>query len=241
MAGLRRRARGGFRVGLALAAEKPYDTFASSLIQPKEPPSLPPIVCGILSIVLILAALGSPASAAETLLAGRFGMPCARRSRQRKAAIGRALTATASTITDPLPLKMLHWMGLCPPRRPGPVSRHLRVHRKEPGLAGAEGPAQTCRGGFGRRIGRGRRRLVQTPSADQPDRQDPRSGDHDQLGRSRGRQSRRCGPSGSPPILVRSTKRIFLPATRPRFGPRTMCYGSTGCCGTAKPRRRAGC
>ena len=103
--------------------------------------------------------------------------------------------------------------GVCPTGCSRPVSRHLRVHRTEPGLAGAEGPAQTCRRGPGRRIGRGRRRLVQTPSAGKPHRQAPRSGDNDELGRSRRRHGRACGRSGSPPISAHSTKRIFWPGT----------------------------
>ena len=77
--------------------------------------------------------------------------------------------------------------GLRPSWRPRALSRHRRVHREEPRLAGSERPAQACRGGLGRRIGRGRRRVVQTLSADQRHGQGPRGRDHLELRRSRRR------------------------------------------------------
>jgi soluble lytic murein transglycosylase len=110
---------------------------------------LPPIVRGMLSIVLILAALGSPASAAETLLPADLESMRAALAAAQSGDWARAYS-TASTITDPLPLKMLHWWDCARPGAPGrfpdisefieknpdwPAQKALRKHAEE-ALAG---------------------------------------------------------------------------------------------------------
>ena len=130
---------------------------------------------------------------------------------------------SASTITDPLPLKMLHWMDYARPGAPGRFPDIAEFIEKNPRLAGAEGAAQACRRGLGRRIGHGRRRLVQALSAGQRHRQGPRSGDHDELGRSRRRHGGAAGALDRRAISAHSTKGIFSPGTPLRSGPKTMC------------------
>ncbi|HYZ40068.1 MAG TPA: lytic transglycosylase domain-containing protein, partial [Stellaceae bacterium] len=110
---------------------------------------MPPIVCGTLSIVLIILTLGLPASAAETLPAANLDVMRAALAAAQSGDWTRAY-AGASTITDPLPLKMLHWLEYARPGAPGrfpdisefieqnpnwPAQKSLRKHAEE-ALAG---------------------------------------------------------------------------------------------------------
>ena len=110
---------------------------------------MPPIVCGTLSIVLLILTLGVPASATETLPAADLDAMRAALAAAQGGDWTRAYTS-ASTITDPLPLKMLHWMDYARPGAPGrfpdisefiehnphwPAQKALRKHAEE-ALAG---------------------------------------------------------------------------------------------------------
>ena len=110
---------------------------------------MPPIVCGTLSIVLIVLMLGLPASAAETLPAADLDVMRAALAAAQSGDWTRAY-AGASAITDPLPMKMLHWMDYARPGAPGrfpdisefieqnpdwPAQKALRKHAEE-ALAG---------------------------------------------------------------------------------------------------------
>ena len=108
-----------------------------------------PIVCGTLSIALIILTLGLPASAADTLPAAdldamRTALVAAQSGDWTRAYVG------ASTITEPLPMKMLRWMEYARPGAPGrfpdisefieqnpdwPAQKALRKHAEE-ALAG---------------------------------------------------------------------------------------------------------
>jgi soluble lytic murein transglycosylase len=110
---------------------------------------LPPIVCGTLSTILITFALALPASAAVTLPAADLD---ATREALAAAQSGDWIRAysDASSIPDPLPAKMLHWMDYARPGAPGrfpdisefieqnpdwPAQKALRKHAEE-ALAG---------------------------------------------------------------------------------------------------------
>ncbi len=110
---------------------------------------MPPIVCGTLSIVLIVLTLGLPASAAEALPAADLDVMRVALAAAQGGDWTRAY-ADASAITDPLPMKMLHWMDYARPGAPGrfpdisefiernpdwPAQKALRKHAEE-ALAG---------------------------------------------------------------------------------------------------------
>jgi soluble lytic murein transglycosylase len=79
---------------------------------------LPPFVCGPLSIAFMILRLGLPASAAETLPAADLDAMRAALAAAQSGDWTRAY-AGASTVSDPLPLKMLHWMDYARPGAPG--------------------------------------------------------------------------------------------------------------------------
>ena len=110
---------------------------------------MPPIVCGALSIVLIILTSGYPASAAEPLSAADLDAMRAALAAVQSGDWIRAY-ADASAITDPLPLKMLRWLDYARPGAPGrfpdisefieqnpdwPGQKALRKHAEE-ALAG---------------------------------------------------------------------------------------------------------
>jgi soluble lytic murein transglycosylase len=110
---------------------------------------LPPIVSGLLPIVLIILTLGLPAFATQTLPAADLDVMRAALAAAQSGDWSRAY-AGASTITDPLPLKMLHWMDYARPGASGrfpdisefieqnpdwPAQKALRKHAEE-ALAG---------------------------------------------------------------------------------------------------------
>ena len=110
---------------------------------------MPLIVCGILSMVLIILRLGLSASAAETLSAADLDTMRAALAAAQSGDWARAY-AGASATTDPLPLKMFHWMDYARPGAPGrfpdisefieknpdwPGQKALRKHAEE-ALAG---------------------------------------------------------------------------------------------------------
>jgi soluble lytic murein transglycosylase len=110
---------------------------------------LPPIVCGSLSIAFIIFTLGLSASAAETFPAADLDSMRAALAAAQSGDWTRAYTS-ASAITDPLPIKMLHWMDYARPGAPGrfpdisefiehnpdwPAQKALRKHAEE-ALAG---------------------------------------------------------------------------------------------------------
>ncbi len=178
---------------------------------------MPPIVCGLLPVVLIFVALGFPAATAQTLPAADMEAMRSALAAAQSGDWSRAY-AVAATITDPLPVKMLRWMDYARPGRPRSLSRNCRVHREEPRVAGAESPAQTCRGGPGRRIGRRRCRVVQALSAGQPDGQGPRSRDDDEFRRSRRRHHG---------VAARLDRRRFRSSRREEFPCPPFRFAST--------------
>ena len=110
---------------------------------------MPPIVCGTLSIVLIILTLGVPASAADSSPAANLDAMRAALAAAQSGDWTRAY-AGASTIADPLPLKILHWLDYARPGAPGrfpdisdfveqnpdwPAQKALRKHAEE-ALAG---------------------------------------------------------------------------------------------------------
>ncbi len=110
---------------------------------------MPPIVCGTLSIVLIILILGFPASAAETLPVADLDVMRAAIAAAQSGDWTHAYAGT-SAIADPLPMKMLHWMDYARPGAPGrfpdisefieqnpdwPAQKALRKHAEE-ALAG---------------------------------------------------------------------------------------------------------
>ena len=110
---------------------------------------MPPIVCGLLSIVLIILTLALPASAAEKLPAADLDAMRAALVAAQSGDWTRAF-AGASMITDPLPMKMFRWMEYARPGAPGrfpdisefieqnpdwPAQKALRKHAEE-ALAG---------------------------------------------------------------------------------------------------------
>ena len=114
-----------------------------------EPPTLPPIVCGLLPVVLVFVALCFPTATAQTLPAADMEVMRAALAAAQSGDWSRAYVG-AATITDPLPLKMLHWMDYARPGAPGrfpdisgfielnpnwPAQKALRKHAEE-ALAG---------------------------------------------------------------------------------------------------------
>jgi peptidoglycan lytic transglycosylase len=110
---------------------------------------LPPIVRGLLFIVLTLSALSSPAFAAEALAVADLEAMKAALAAAQSGDWARAYAAV-STTTDPLPAKMLHWWDYARPGAPGrfpeisefiennpdwPGQKALRKHAEE-ALAG---------------------------------------------------------------------------------------------------------
>ena len=168
---------------------------------------MPPIVRGLLPVVLIFVALGFPAAKAQTLPAADME---AMRSALAAAQAGDWSRAYAGRRDDNRPAagENVALAGLRAAWRPRSLSRYRRVHRGEPRLAGTESPAQTCRGGPGRRIGRGRCRVVQALSAGKPNRKGPRSRDDDEFRRSRRRRRGLAGHLDS---------RRFRPSRREEF------------------------
>jgi soluble lytic murein transglycosylase len=115
----------------------------------KEPPTLPPIVCGLLPVVLIIVALWFPAASAQTLPAADMEVMRSALAAAQSGDWSRAY-ASAATATDPLPVKMLRWMEYARPGAPGrfpdiaefieknpdwPGQKALRKHAEE-ALAG---------------------------------------------------------------------------------------------------------
>ena len=110
---------------------------------------MPPIVCGLLPVVLILVALCFPAATAQTLPAADMEVMRSALAAAQSGDWSRAY-AGAATITDPLPVKMLRWMDYARPGAPGrfpdiaefieknpdwPGQKALRKHAEE-ALAG---------------------------------------------------------------------------------------------------------
>jgi soluble lytic murein transglycosylase len=116
---------------------------------------VPPFVCGLLFIVLIISGLGLPAAGAQTLPAADLETMRTALSAAQSGDWARAY-AQASTITDPLPDKMLHWMDYARPGAPGrfpdiaefietnpdwPAQKVLRKHAEEALAAEADAAA----------------------------------------------------------------------------------------------------
>ena len=110
---------------------------------------MPPIVCGLLPVVSIFVALCFQAAVAQTLPAADMEVMRAALAAAQSGDWSRAY-AGAATITDALPLKMLHWMEYARPGAPGrfpdisefieqnsawPAQKALRKHAEE-ALAG---------------------------------------------------------------------------------------------------------
>ena len=79
---------------------------------------MPPIVCGLLPVVLIFVALGFPAATAQTLPAADMEAMRSALAAAQGGDWSRAY-AVAATTTDPLPVKMLRWMDYARPGAPG--------------------------------------------------------------------------------------------------------------------------
>src|SRR5260370_32798102 len=99
----------------------------------KEPPTLPPLVCGLLPVVLIFVALGSPAASAQTLPAADMEMMRSALAAAQGGDWSRAY-AGAAKATDPLPLKMLRWMDCARPGAPGRFPDIAEFIAKNPDL-----------------------------------------------------------------------------------------------------------
>ena len=110
---------------------------------------MPPIVCGLLPVVLIIVALWFPAASAQTLPAADMEVMRSALAAAQSGDWSRAY-ASAATATDPLPVKMLRWMEYARPGAPGrfpdiaefieknpdwPGQKALRKHAEE-ALAG---------------------------------------------------------------------------------------------------------
>ena len=96
---------------------------------------MPPIVCGLLPVVLVFVALCFPTATAQTLPAADMEVMRAALAAAQSGDWSRAYVG-AATITDPLPLKMLHWMDYARPGAPAgfptfPVSSNrTRIGRR---------------------------------------------------------------------------------------------------------------
>jgi len=110
---------------------------------------LPPIICGLLTVVLILVALWFPAASAQTLPAADMAVMRSALAAAQSGDWSRAY-ASAATATDPLPVKILRWVEYARPGAPGrfpdiaefieknpdwPGQKALRKHAEE-ALAG---------------------------------------------------------------------------------------------------------
>jgi soluble lytic murein transglycosylase len=96
---------------------------------------LPPIVCGLLPVVLISIALGLPAAAAQTLPAADMDVMRSALAAAQAADWSRAY-AGAATINDPLPLKMLRWLDYARPGAPGRFPEISEFIEKNPDWPG---------------------------------------------------------------------------------------------------------
>ncbi len=187
---------------------------------------MPPIVCGLLPVVLILVALGFPAATAQTLPAADMEVMRAALAAAQAGDWSHGLCRRGDD-NRPAAGENVALDGLRPSWRPRSLSRYRRVHREEPRLAGTESLAQTCRGGPGRRIGRGRNRVVQTVSAGQPDGQGPRSRDDDEFRRSRRRHRG---------LAAGLDRRRFRSSRRKEFSRPPLRFASTrGLCTADRP------
>ena len=116
---------------------------------------MPPFVCGLLLIVLIISGLGLPAAGAQTLPAADLETIRTALAAAQSGDWARAY-AQASTITDSLPDKMLRWMDYARPGAPGrfpdiaefietnpdwPAQKALRKHAEEALAAEADAVA----------------------------------------------------------------------------------------------------
>ncbi len=120
------------------------------------------------------------------------------------------------------------------PRRPGPLCRYRRFHRKEPGLAAPKGVAHACRRSAGRRNRCGRRRLVCALSAGQRYRTGPRRRDQAEFGRCRGRHRGIARGLGRQRFQRARRKELSRQSCRGDYARKTTKTGSTGCCGKAR-------
>jgi soluble lytic murein transglycosylase len=101
----------------------------------KEPPTLPPIVRGLLPVVLIFVALGFPAAMAQALPATDVEMMRSALAAAQGGDWSRAY-AGAATATDPLPVKMLRWMDCARPGAPGRFPEITEFIENNPGWPG---------------------------------------------------------------------------------------------------------
>jgi soluble lytic murein transglycosylase len=96
---------------------------------------LPPIVCGLLPVVLILVALGFPAATAQTLPPADMEVMRSALAAAQGADWSRAY-AGAAAITDPLSVKMLRWMDYARPGAPGRFPEIAEFIEKNPDWPG---------------------------------------------------------------------------------------------------------